>query len=66
VSNILFDFQTAAILSSLSKSKEAVKNLPQAAFKEIDNYDILQAPSMPNSYIRFIKNKIYYSLLYFL
>lgn len=43
-----------AILSSLSKSKEAVQNLPQAAFKEVDNYDLLHAPPMPNSYIRYL------------
>jgi len=47
-------FQTTAILSSLSKSKEAVQNLPQAAFREVDTYDILTAPPMPNSYIRYV------------
>ncbi|XP_015375238.1 PREDICTED: peregrin isoform X3 [Diuraphis noxia] len=56
--DIKIPFKTVAILSSLSKSKEAVQNLPQAAFKEIDNYNILQAPPMPNSYIRFIEKSV--------
>jgi len=49
---ILYGFQTTAIISSLLKSKEAVQNLPQAAFKEVDSYNIPCAPPMPNSYIR--------------
>uniref|UniRef100_A0A2S2R0I7 Peregrin n=1 Tax=Sipha flava TaxID=143950 RepID=A0A2S2R0I7_9HEMI len=53
--NIITPHRTTAILSSLSKSQEAVKNLPHAAFKEVDSYDIPHAPSMPNSYIRFIE-----------
>ncbi|VVC39680.1 Hypothetical protein CINCED_3A021242 [Cinara cedri] len=51
-------YRTTSILSSLSKSKEAVQNLPQAAFKEVDNYDIPHAPPMPNSYIRFIEKSV--------
>lgn len=53
MSSVLFNFQTSAILTSLSKSKESVQHLPQAAFKEVDNYDIPHAPHMPNSYIRY-------------
>ncbi|XP_050529603.1 bromodomain-containing protein homolog [Daktulosphaira vitifoliae] len=51
-------YRTSAILSSLSKSKEAVQNLPQAAYKEVDSYDIPPAPPMPNSYIRFIEKSV--------
>ncbi|XP_050443601.1 peregrin isoform X2 [Adelges cooleyi] len=50
--------RTTAITLALSKSKEAVQNLPQAAYNEVDSYNILQAPPMPNSYIRFIEKSV--------
>lgn len=60
----MFDFKTNAIIYSLSKSKEAVQNLPQAAFKEVDNYNIMNAPPMPNSYIRYICILVYLYQIY--
>lgn len=37
---------------SLAKSREAVTKLPEPCFKVLDNYNIADAPPMPNSYIR--------------
>ncbi|XP_046682455.1 peregrin isoform X3 [Homalodisca vitripennis] len=40
---------------SLAKSQEAVTKLPEPCFKVLDEYNIADASSMPNSYIRFIE-----------
>lgn len=53
-------FRTFYYLQSLKicfflKKLELPISLPEASFKELENYNICDAPPRPNAYIRFIE-----------
>lgn len=42
-------------VDSKPEKNEVIASLPEASFKELENYNICDAPTRPNAYIRFIE-----------